>query len=47
MAVAAVPGSAPRLRSLDVSATLVSVVGEYSPMHPTLVRELFHRDGWV
>jgi hypothetical protein len=30
-----------------VNATLVSVVAQYSPMHPTLVREPFHRPGWV
>ena len=27
--------------------TLIAVLPRYTPMAPTLVREAFHRDGWV
>lgn len=47
MAWARSRAAAPRLRSLDVNATLISAVAQYSPMRPTLVREPFHRDCWV
>jgi hypothetical protein len=31
----------------DRRTTMNRVIHQYAPMHPTLVREPFHRPGWV